>query len=161
APMSSTEDNVGAMGRSFFYGWVVLTAAFVVISLSLGTLFALGVFLKPIEDSTGWSRAAIAAISLVNWVVMGLGSVLAGYLSDRFGTRSVVLAGGIIRGSGMLLSSRAAELWQLYLTFGVMVGAGVSAFYVPLTVLAVRWFDTRRGMAAAIVSAGNGFGILA
>jgi MFS family permease len=149
------------MGRPLFRGWVVLAAAFAIISLSIGTLFTLGVFLKPIEDATGWSRGAIAAIGLVNWAVMGLGGVVAGYLSDRFGTRRVVLTGGVILGLGLILSGRAAGLWQLYLTFGVMVGAGVSAFYVPLTVLAVRWFDTRRGMAAAIVSAGNGFGILA
>jgi len=46
-------------------------------------------------------------------------------------------------------------------TFGLLVGAGVSAFYVPLTVLAIKWFEGRRGMAAAVVSAGNGLGILA
>ena len=59
------------------------------------------------------------------------------------------------------MSSQVREAWQLYVTFGVLVGAGVSAFYVPLTVLAIRWFDDRRGMAAAIVSAGNGLGIMA
>jgi MFS family permease len=65
-----------------------------------------------------------------------------------------------VLGLGLVLSGHAREVWQFYLTFGVLVGAGVSAFYVPLTVLAIKWFDTRRGMAAAIVSAGNGFGIL-
>ena len=142
------------------YGWVVLGAAFVIITLSIGTLFTLGVFLKPIEEGMGWSRSSIGAIGLLNWIVMGAGGVAAGYLSDRFGTRGVVLAGGGVLGLGLVLSSRVEQAWQLYLTFGVLVGAGVSAFYVPLTVLAIRWFDTRRGMAAAIVSAGNGFGIL-
>jgi len=41
------------MKREFFYGWVVLAAAFVIITLSIGTLFTLGVFLKPIEDGMG------------------------------------------------------------------------------------------------------------
>ncbi len=62
---------------------------------------------------------------------------------------------------GLFLSSRVTELWQFYVTFGVLVGAGVSCFYVPLTVTAMRWFQTRRGMAAAVVSSGNGLGILA
>jgi MFS family permease len=92
---------------------------------------------------------------------MGLGGVAAGYLSDRFGTRVVVLVGGALLGLGLVLSSQVSEAWQFYVTFGVLVGAGVSAFYVPLTVLAIRWFDDRRGMAAAIVSAGNGLGIMA
>ncbi len=144
-----------------FYGWVVLGAAFAIIALSIGTLFTLGVFLKPIEESMGWSRSTIGAIGLLNWFVMGLGGVVAGYLSDRFGTRVVVLVGGAVLGLGLVLSSQVGEAWQLYVTFGVLVGAGVSAFYVPLTVLAIRWFDDRRGMAAAIVSAGNGLGIMA
>ena len=92
---------------------------------------------------------------------MGLGGVAAGYLSDRFGTRVVVLVGGALLGLGLVLSSQVSEAWQLYVTFGVLVGAGVSAFYVPLTVLAIRWFDDRRGMAAATVSAGNGLGSMA
>ncbi len=149
------------MKREFFYGWVVLAAAFVIITLSIGTLFTLGIFLKPIEDGMGWSRSSIGAIGLLNWIVMGLGGVVAGYLSDRLGTRVVVLAGGALLGLGLVLSSQVREIWQFYLTFGVMVGGGVSAFYVPLTVLAVKWFEGRRGLAAAIVSAGNGFGILA
>jgi MFS family permease len=68
--------------------WVVLGAAFVVITLSIGTLFTLGVFLKPIEDPLGWSRSSIGAVGFLNWFVMGLGGVAAGYLSDRFGTRA-------------------------------------------------------------------------
>jgi MFS family permease len=149
------------MNRSPSYGWVVLAAAFVIITMSIGTLFTLSVFLKPIEDNMGWSRSSIGAIGLLNWVVMGLGGILAGYLSDRVGTRAVVLAGGGLLGLGMVLSSQVRETWQLYLTFGVMVGGGVSAFYVPLTVLSIKWFEGRRGLAAAVVSAGNGLGIMA
>jgi MFS family permease len=149
------------MSERLFYGWVVLAAAFVIITMSIGTLFTLGVFLKPIEDSMGWSRSGIGAIGLFNWVVMGAGGVVSGFVSDRLGTRRVVLAGAIVLGLGLVLSSHVQEVWQFYVTFGLMVGAGVSAFYVPLTVLAIKWFEGRRGMAAAVVSAGNGLGILA
>ncbi|HET8578961.1 MAG TPA: MFS transporter [Methylomirabilota bacterium] len=149
------------MSQKRTFGWVVLGAAFLIITMSIGTLFTLGVFLKPIEDGMGWSRSSIGAIGLLNWIVMGLGGIVAGYVSDRFGTRGVVLVGGGLLGLGLVLSGQVREVWQLYITFGVLVGAGVSAFYVPLTVLAIKWFDTRRGMAAAVVSAGNGFGILA
>ncbi|PYO57311.1 MAG: MFS transporter, partial [Candidatus Rokuibacteriota bacterium] len=81
------------MRRRPFHGWAVLAAAFVIITLAIGTLFTLGVFLKPIEDGMGWSRSSIGAVGLLNWIVMGLGGILAGYLSDRLGTRVVVLAG--------------------------------------------------------------------
>jgi MFS family permease len=149
------------MSQRFSYGWVVLAAAFVVITMSIGTLFTLGVFLQPIEDSMGWSRSGIGAIGLFNWIVMGAGGVVSGFVSDRVGTRRVVLAGAALLSAGLLLSSHVQEMWHLYVTFGLLVGAGVSAFYVPLTVLAIKWFEGRRAMAAAVVSAGNGLGILA
>jgi MFS family permease len=143
-----------------FYGWVVLAAAFVIISMSIGMLFTLAVFLKPIEDAMGWSRSSISSVGLLNWIVMGLGGVVAGFVSDRIGTRTVVLMGSGLLGLGLVLSSQVTALWQLYVTFGVLVAGGVSAFYVPLTVLAIKWFGDRRGLAAAVVSAGNGAGIL-
>lgn len=143
-----------------FYGWTVLAAAFVIITMSIGMLFTLAIFLKPLEDSMGWSRSSISSVGLLNWVVMGLGGVLAGFISDRVGTRAVVLVGSGLLGLGLVLSSRVTALWQLYVTFGILVAGGVSAFYVPLTVLAIKWFGDRRGMAASVVSAGNGAGIL-
>jgi len=148
------------MTQRFFYGWVVLAAAFVIITMSIGTLFTLGVFLRPIEESMGWSRSGIGAIGLFNWIVMGAGGVVSGFVSDRLGTRRVVLVGAGLLGLGLVLSSHVQQVWQLYVTFGLLVGAGVSTFYVPLTVLAIKWFEGRRGMAAAVVSAGNGLGIL-
>jgi predicted MFS family arabinose efflux permease len=63
-------------------------------------------------------------------------------------------------GLGLLLSSQVATLWQLHLTFGVMVGLAVGAFYAPLTATATRWFTANRGLAVALVSAGIGFGVL-
>jgi len=143
------------------YRWIILAAAFAIISMSIGTLFTLGVFLGPIEESMGWSRSGIGAIGLFNWIVMGAGGVVAGHVSDRVSTRRVVLVGAVLLGAGLVLSSHVQQIWQLYLTFGLLVGAGVSAFYVPLTVLAIKWFEEQRGMAASVVSAGNGLGILA
>jgi MFS family permease len=146
--------------RKLFYGWVVLGAAALIITMAIGTLFALGVFLKPIEEGMGWSRGAISTAALLNWLIVGLGSFISGFVSDRVGTRTVVLAGGLLLGLGLVLGSQVSTLWQFYLTFGVLVGAGVSAFYVPLTATATKWFSARRGLAVGIVSAGNGLGIL-
>ncbi|HLF48292.1 MAG TPA: MFS transporter, partial [Methylomirabilota bacterium] len=127
------------------YRWVILGAAFLIISMSIGTLFTLAVFLQPMEQSLGWSRASLSAIGFFNWIVMGAGGFVAGYVSDRFGTRIVVLLGSVLLGLGLVLSSQVTALWHFYVTFGLMVGGGVSAFYVPLTVTAVKWFGGSRG----------------
>jgi predicted MFS family arabinose efflux permease len=146
--------------RRVFYGWVVLAAGATVIAVGMGALFSLSVFLKPIEETMRWSRTGISTIALLNWIAMGLGSFVWGWLSDRIGTRTVVLAGGFILGLGLVLSSRVTELWHLHVTFGCLVGFAVGAFYAPLTSTATKWFVTNRGLAVALVSAGIGFGIL-
>src|SRR5438093_1855350 len=146
--------------RGLFYGWVVLAAAATVVAFGQGSLFSLGVFLKPLEDSMRWSRSAISVTALINWMAMGAGSLFWGALSDRFGSRPVTVAGGFLLGLGLVLSSQATALWQLHVTFGLGVGFAAGAFLTPLSATATKWFTTNRGLAVAIVSAGGGAGML-
>jgi MFS family permease len=143
-----------------FYGWVVVGVSALITCVGMGALFSLGVFLKPIEEAMGWSRTGISTIALLNWTFMGVGSLLWGALSDRYGGRVVALIGGTLLGLGLLLSSQVTALWQLHVTFGVMVGLAAGAFYAPLTATATRWFTAKRGLAVALVSAGIGVGVL-
>jgi predicted MFS family arabinose efflux permease len=146
--------------RSVSYGWVVVAASATITCIGIGALFSLGVFLVPIERAMGWSRGAISTVALLNWIAMGVGSFFWGTLSDRIGGRGVALAGGFLLGLGLVLSSQAQTLWQFYVTFGVLVGFAVGAFYAPLTSTATKWFTARRGLAVALVSSGIGLGIL-
>jgi MFS family permease len=146
--------------KRLFYGWVILGTAFVIIMLGIGLTFSLAVFLPPLQEAFSWGRSAISATALINWMAFGLFSFVFGALSDRIGTRAVVLLGGVLFGAGMALASRITEVWHLYLTFGLLGGVGLGAFYVPLNSTATRWFTARSGLAVAIVSTGNGLGIL-
>jgi MFS family permease len=143
------------------YRWVVLGTAMVVVGLAMGTLLSFGIFLAPIQESTGWSRTGISAIALTTWVALGIGSFAWGALSDRWGARPVVVAAGLLLGTGMVLSSRADSLWQLGLAFGGVAGLAVGGFYAPLTSMATRWFVANRGLAVSLVSAGSGLGAFA
>src|SRR5213083_2088543 len=146
--------------RRVFYGWIVVAASATIVCVALGCLFALGVFLAPIERAMGWSRGAISTVALLNWIAMGLGSFFWGALSDRIGGRGVAVGGGFLLGLGLVLASQAQALWQFSLSFGFLVGFAAGAFYAPLTATTTRWFTARRGLAVALVSAGIGFGIL-
>jgi MFS family permease len=146
--------------RRLFYGWIVLAAAAAIICMGMGALFSLAVFLKPIEQTMGWSRGAISTVALLNWLAMGLGSFFWGALSDRIGGRGVAIGGGVLLGLGLVLASQAQALWHLYVAFGFMVGFAVGAFYAPLTSTATKWFTARRGLAVGLVSGGIGLGIL-
>src|SRR5688572_31015773 len=102
--------------RRLFYGWIVLAPMIPFICMGVGALFSLAVFLKPMEETMGWSRSAISAVALVNWLAMGVGSFFWGALADRIGGRGVAIGGGLLLGLGLVLSSQAQALWQLYVT---------------------------------------------
>jgi MFS family permease len=141
-----------------FYGWVIVGAAMVVTCVGFGAMFSLGVFLQPIAAATGWSRTGISTAALLNFLCMGVGSFVWGALSDRFGTRAVVLLGGVLIGLGTVMASQATTLGQFQLYFGVIVGFSAGSLYAPLTATTTRWFTRHRSLAVALVSAGLGLG---
>ena len=98
-----------------FYGWAVVLAAF---SASFGEVPAfgpiLGIFMKPIEDELGWSRATIAAGFTIGSLFGALASMVVGRLVDRFGARFVVGIAGILISSSMLAISQIQEPWQFW-----------------------------------------------
>jgi MFS family permease len=141
-----------------FYGWVVVGAAMVITCAGFGAMFSLGVFLQPIAAAEGWSRTGISTAALLNFLGMGVGSFVWGALSDRFGTRAVVLAGGVLLGLGTVLASQAPTLTWFQIYFGVMVGFASGSLFAPLTATTTRWFTQNRSLAVALVSAGLGLG---
>jgi MFS family permease len=141
-----------------FYGWVIVACGIVMTCIGIGSMLSLGVFLQPMSEAMGWSRTGISLAALLNFLCMGVGSFLWGALSDRFGTRAVVLAGGILLGGGLVGASQAATLGQFQLLFGVVVGVAAGSFYAPMTATTTRWFVEHRSLAVALVSAGLGLG---
>ncbi len=147
-----------ASQRGIFYGWVIVATSMVITAIGVGLMFSLGIFMQPLEVAFGWGRGQIARASLFGWIAFGLASFLFGALSDRLGTRVVVMIGGLIFGAGMLALSRMQTLWQLYLWYGLLVGGGIGAFLVPLTSTVTRWFTRRRALVVSLANCGIGLG---
>jgi MFS family permease len=141
-----------------FYGWVIVGVGLVVTCIGFGAMASLSVFLQPMAEAMGWSRTGIATAALLNFLCMGIGAFMWGALSDRLGTRTVVLCGGVVLGLGMVLASRASTLLQFQLLFGAIVGVASGSFYAPMTALTTKWFTRNRSLAVALVSAGLSVG---
>ena len=141
-----------------FYGWIVVGVGIAVTCVGFGAMLSLGVFLPPMSQAMGWSRTAISTAALLNFLSMGVGSFIWGALSDRLGTRVVVLLGGILLGLGTVTASQATTVAQFQLAFGVLVGFAAGSLYAPMTATTTRWFTRHRSLAVALVSAGLGLG---
>src|ERR1044072_5163057 len=82
--------------------------------------------------------------------------VAGGALSDRYGTRVVVMIGAVLLGLALCVASRATSLLQFQLTYGILVGLAASTFFAPMIAATTAWFDTQRSLAVSLVSAGMG-----
>jgi MFS family permease len=92
--------------------------------------------------------------------VHGLAGAPLGWLADRLGPRRLVLTGGGLLAIGLVLDGAVSRPWHLYLSFGLLTGAGVAACgWMPAVMLVQRWFPHRLGTMLGITSAGIGVGI--
>ena len=140
----------------FNYGWVVVGAGALMTCVGMGAMLSLAVFLQPISESMGWSRAGVSAAATLDFLCMGISAFFWGALSDRYGARIVVLAGSALLGLGLMTASQAASLWEFQLLFGILIGTAAGAFYAPMMAVASAWIETRRSLAVSLVSAGMG-----
>ena len=143
-----------------FYGYIVVVAGFVVSLLMWGTYNSFGIFFKPLSSELGWTRATTSGAFSLAFLMFGFLSIIAGRLTDRLGPRVVMIACGFFLGAGYLLMSQVSVLWQFYLLYGVVVGAGMSAADAPVLATVARWFVKRRGLATGIAKTGAGVGIM-
>ena len=144
----------------YFYGYLVVVAAFFVMAAMWAAYFSFGVFLKPIAGEFGWTRATISSAFSISAIVNGLLAIAMGRLTDRFGPRMVITICAVVLWSGFLLMSRISAVWQLYLFYGIIVGTGMGGSFVPLMSTVARWFVDKRSLMTGIVTAGAGIGAL-
>ena len=143
-----------------FYGWVVVVVFFIAGTAIWGTRFSFGIFFKSIESEFDLTRAATSTILSVYMVLGCVFTFLGGWALDRYGPRIVLLLMGLFTGVSLVLTSQTNSLWQLFITYSLLLSIGTSAIYVVSMSTVSRWFDKKRGLALGIASSGLGLGIV-
>ena len=143
------------------YAWVVLALVFVSMLAGVSVRAAPGVMIGPLRRAFGWDVSTISAAISVNIMLMGLiGPFMAG-LMQSLGLKRTMLLALLVLMTGTGLSLFMTSPWQLFLTWGVMVGIGAGAGAVGFAgAVANRWFLKRTGFAAGLLFAANAAGQL-
>lgn len=136
--------------------WVVLAAGGLMGCVAMGAMFSLPIFLAPMAEDTGWSRTGISAAMTIAFLSMAFASIMWGALSDRYGAQPIVMIGAVLLVVSLYALSHVTSLLTFQVLFGVIMGGSIAAFFAPMMATVMGWFDTNRGLAVSLVSAGIG-----
>jgi MFS family permease len=147
--------------RGIFYGWAVVAVTFLVLLSTAAAMGMPGVLLRPLMAEFGWSTSAVSGPLSLRLILFGLMGPFAAALMQRYGVRNTVAVAVLLIVGGIALATQMTALWQLWLTWGLMVGVGtgMTAMVLGATV-ANRWFTARRGLVIGLLSASSATGSL-
>ena len=147
------------MRLPFFYGWIVVAVTFVTMGIGVNARTSFSLLFSPIIDEFGWQRGVTAGAFSFGFVASAIMSPFIGRLMDRTGPRTVMELGVLLMAAGFLLAPLTSVPWHLYLTIGVLVGAGsVCLGYSGQSQFLPNWFVRKRGLAIGMAFAGVGIG---
>jgi len=139
----------------FFYGWWLVGLTLFSLSVVVAPTFqGMGTFFVALQRHFGWSRTTISGVFALGRFEGAFLGPVEGLLTDRFGSRRMVLVGFLMLGAGFLLLSRVDDVVGLYASYLVIAaGSGLGGF-LPMMAVLNNWFTRGRGTAIAIGAAG-------
>ncbi|KAL8610545.1 hypothetical protein ACOMHN_060465 [Nucella lapillus] len=140
------------------WGWFVVLGAFVICLICDGCAFSFGVMFVYLVEEFQETKSQTAWVASIFYCLSLLLGPVASALTTRFGCRSVTIVAGVLSCVGFVASSFVTSIWQLYFTFGLIVGASFSVCYVTSVLIVAYYFDKRRALATGLSVCGTGIG---
>ena len=147
--------------RGIHYGWAVAAVTFLTMLATSASIGLPGVLIVPLRTEYGWDTGAISGPLALRLALYGLIGPFAAALMLRWGVQTVVCTALALIMAGLGLATCMTEIWHLWLTWGLIVGAatGMTAMVLAATV-ANRWFTARRGLVLGLLAASTATGQL-
>jgi OFA family oxalate/formate antiporter-like MFS transporter len=137
--------------------WVQLAVGIACMVAAANVQYAWTLFVPEIQQTHGWSRAAIQTAFTIFVVVQTWLTPIEGYFIDRHGPRVMVFLGGLFTGLAWMINSYATSLTGFYVG-AAAGGIGVGCVYATCVNSAIKWFPDRRGLAVGLTAGGYGAG---
>jgi MFS family permease len=137
-----------------------MLAAAAIMMITMGIRQSLGLYVAPIDGSTGLGIVAISFALAVGQFVWGAVQPIFGALADRYGTERVLIAGALLLAVGLALSTFVTSQWALIATLGVVsaAGAGAGSFSILIGATAQRIAPEKRAFSSGFINAGGSLG---
>ncbi len=141
--------------------WIILVLLITVqvigqaISMSAGIMVPL---LKDPEGAFGWNIFTVSAAISLYYLTGSLFSPVAGMMGDRFGSRPIMFACGMLFLVSMLFVGVVSQAWQFFIAFGVFLAITQAFTFVPLQASVGGWFRRRLGLATGLLQGAGGIG---
>lgn len=137
------------------WGWVVVCASFISIGFSYAFPKAVTVFFNDIQNIFQTTSSQIAWISSIMLAVMYAGGPISSVLVNNYGSRPVVIVGGLLCCIGMVLASFSNSVIELYLTVGFIGGLGLAFNLQPALTIIGKYFYRKRPLANGLAMTGS------
>ena len=140
--------------------WIVTLAAAAILMVTMGARQSLGLFVSPLNSSTGLGIVTISFALAVAQLMWGVIQPVAGAVADRYGPAKVLIAGLVVLSIGTAMTPFMTSGFGLIVSLGLLsaIGAGAGSFSVLIGAAAQRLTAEKRGKAAGIINAGGSFG---
>jgi MFS family permease len=153
APADSSKDPTAFVPDSG-QAWMRLALALVLGSIGSAGMWSVVVVLPVVQSEFGTTRGAVSLAFTLTMLGFGLGGVVTGKITDRFGIVAAIALSIALLGFGYVVAGLSTTLWQFTLVH-LLIGLGTSATFGPLMAEASYWFERYRGLAVTIVASGN------
>ena len=156
----SSADGESKRKRGMFYGWWIVIAGGLGMSITAGINFhGFGNFIIPLTNEFGWNRTTISGLFSLARMESGLLGPLEGWLVDRVGPRRLMIVGIPLMGIGYILMSRVNSLAAFFFVYIFAITLGNSlGMSTPMAASVANWFNRKRGLAFGIMWSGVGLG---
>ncbi|KAJ0067022.1 hypothetical protein NL108_006264 [Boleophthalmus pectinirostris] len=148
----------GSRAREGGWGWMIVAGCFLTNICTRAVTRCVSIFFIEFQQHFGRDYSSTAWIhSTIDGITMFC-APLGGFLGNHFSCRSIVMAGGLLSFTGMVLSSFATSLPYLYITMGFVTGLGFALSYTPSVAMVGNYFHERKALAYGIGLSGSGIG---
>lgn len=142
--------------RNIFYGWLIVAVG-LLAGFATGAVWnpTVSVFIKPVSEEFGWSRAMVSGAITVGAISGGLLGAVLGPVIDKRGPRLVLTVATIVMGAFLVALSQTENIVHFYLYFGIARMIATGAITLTVSVAIANWFVSKRGRAMAITLLGE------